>query len=122
MKKERRQQTERITIRVFPEVKEMLERDAEKAGLSLSGLLKFRACGEVASLMPTKQKRLPADLELLRQILGQLGKIGNNHNQIAHHLNQEKGFDMEKINFKVFGKRLGEIRIDLLRALGVIQQ
>jgi uncharacterized protein (DUF1778 family) len=120
MKNKSRQQTETITFRVFPEVKAMLEEKSANAGLSVSGYVRLLSCGESAGLMVTKQKRLPVDMELLRKILGALGKIGNNHNQIAHHLNQLKGFDMEKIHFKVVGHRLKEIRMDLLRALKVI--
>ena len=36
---------------------------------------------------PRSQRRMPADAKALREIIGHLGRIGNNLNQIAYHLN-----------------------------------
>jgi hypothetical protein len=33
------------------------------------------------------QRRMPADAKALREIIGHLGRIGNNLNQVAYHLN-----------------------------------
>lgn len=119
MEKSKRQQTEKITFRVLPEVKKQLEIDAEKVGLSVSGLVKFRTCGDAAALMPTKQKRLPSDMGMLRQILGKLGRIGGNVNQIAKRLNSTDDFRIEKREVDVLVYRVRQIRSDLLAALGI---
>jgi hypothetical protein len=36
---------------------------------------------------PRSKARLPVDAQLVRQVLAQLGKYGNNMNQIAYQLN-----------------------------------
>ena len=110
-----RQQTKTVTFRLYPEVKEKLEIDAEKAGLSVSGLVKFRACGEAAAVMPTKQKRIPANAHELRRIMGELGKIGSNLNQIARFINSTDSFDSEKISLKLIEHHMRKMRKALLR-------
>lgn len=119
MKKERRQQTARVTVRMFPETKKQLEIEAGNVGLSASGLMKFRTFGEAAAIMPTKQKRIPADVEQLRKIMGELGRWGNNLNQISHHLNKSDGYDSEKISLKLIEHHLKKIRNAVLRAVGI---
>ena len=36
---------------------------------------------------PRSQRRMPADAKALREFIGHLGRIGNNLNHIAYHLN-----------------------------------
>lgn len=119
MKNENRQQTARVTVRMFPEVKKQLENEAANVGLSASGLMKFRTFGEAAAIMPTKQKVITPDLKLLRQVLGALGKWGNNLNQISHHLNKSEGYDSEKISLKLIEHNLKQIRKAVLSMAGV---
>ena len=58
---------------------------ADKAGLAVAAFMRAAALGDAG---PRAQRRPPADHKALRQILGQLGKIGSNINQIAHSLNK----------------------------------
>ncbi|HFC30374.1 MAG TPA: plasmid mobilization relaxosome protein MobC [Oceanospirillales bacterium] len=120
MNDKKRHQNARISIRLTKQIKDRLERDAEQAGLSLSGLVKFRTLGQAAAVLPTKQKRISADLKLLRQILGELGKIGSNQNQIARRLNSGNHTQIEKTGQQVIQWKLESIRKDILTALGVI--
>ena len=53
---------------------------ADKAGLAIAAFMRAAALGDAG---PRAQRRPPADHKALRQILGQLGRIGNNLNQIA---------------------------------------
>ncbi|WP_263350001.1 MobC family plasmid mobilization relaxosome protein [Acidicapsa acidisoli] len=57
---------------------------ADKAGLAIAAFMRAAALGDPG---PRAQRRPPADHKALRQILGQLGRIGNNLNQIARALN-----------------------------------
>jgi hypothetical protein len=57
---------------------------ADKAGLAIAAFMRAAALGDAG---PRAQRRPPADHKALRQILGELGRIGNNINQIARALN-----------------------------------
>ena len=82
------QQTEMLSFRVTRETKELIKREAEVENLSVGSLIKSRVLGPSAKSMRTTPRQPAADLEELRRIMGQLGKIGSNLNQIAKHLNQ----------------------------------
>src|SRR6267378_4095416 len=57
---------------------------ADKAGLSAAAFMRAAALGDPG---PRSQRRPPADHKALRRILGELGRVGNNINQIAYRLN-----------------------------------
>lgn len=57
---------------------------ADKAGLAIAAFMRAAALGDTG---PRAQRRPPADHKALRQILGHVGRIGNNINQIARALN-----------------------------------
>src|SRR6266851_117935 len=60
---------------------------ADEAGLSKGAFLRAAGLGDAG---PRAQRRPPADHVALRQILGQLGRVGNNLNQIARALNAKQ--------------------------------
>ncbi len=57
---------------------------ADKAGLAMAAFIRAAILGDTG---PRAQRRPPADHKALRQILGELGRVGNNLNQIARALN-----------------------------------
>jgi hypothetical protein len=57
---------------------------ADKAGLAVAAFMRAAALGDAG---PRAQRRPPADKQVLREGLGQLGRVGNNLNQIARALN-----------------------------------
>lgn len=57
---------------------------ADKAGLAVAAFMRAATLGDAG---PRAQRRPPADHKALRQILGELGRVGNNLNQIARALN-----------------------------------
>jgi len=62
---------------------------ADRAGLAVAAFMRAAALGDPG---PRAQRRPPADHVALRQLLGHVGRIGNNINQIARALNiAEKG-------------------------------
>lgn len=56
---------------------------ADKAGLAAAAFLRAAALGDAG---PRAQKKVPADAQALRELIGHLGKIGSNLNQIARYL------------------------------------
>jgi hypothetical protein len=90
---------------------------ADKAGLSTAGFMRAAALGDPG---PRAQRRPPADHKALRQILGHIGRIGNNINQIARALNAGEQaslkdlpaalrayLDIRKAIFEALGKNPG---------------
>ena len=94
-----RQQTARVTFRLIPELHQKLIHEAEAASLTVGSLVKSRLFGEAANIMKTKPARPATDIEELRKILGQLGKLGSNLNQIARSLNKNNSnFEQRELN------------------------
>ena len=90
---------------------------ADGAGRAVGAFLREAALGNAG---PRAQRRPPADHVALRQILGQLGKIGSNLNQIARSMNIGEQPDLPELKtaihayletrnaiFKALGKELG---------------
>jgi hypothetical protein len=90
---------------------------ADKAGLSIAAFMRAAALGDAG---PRAQRRPPADHKILRRILGELGRIGNNINQIARALNAGQKIRLPELNdalraynalrdaiFEALGKKLG---------------
>lgn len=82
-KSEARQRTDRLFVRLTPEEKAIFLGRADKAGLTAAAFLRAAALGNAG---PRAQKRVPADAQALREMIGHLGKIGSNLNQIARYL------------------------------------
>lgn len=118
MAERNRQQTKIITFRVIPEAHEKLLEEAEKKNISVSALIKKLVFGKLAKKMKSSPRKPLADVEELRKILGQLGKMGSNVNQIAKHLNSGNEFIDVHLH-KSIENELKSTRRALLDALGV---
>ena len=81
---EKRQRNKRLSIRFTAEEFNQIAARADQAGLGSAALLRAAALGDAG---PRAQRRPPADHKALRQLLGHVGRIGNNINQIARALN-----------------------------------
>jgi len=90
---------------------------ADKAGLALGAFIRDVALGDAG---PRAQRRPPADHVTLRKILGNIGRIGNNINQIARALNSGELIRLPELKealrailairgaiFEALGKKLG---------------
>lgn len=82
-KSETRQRTELVFARLTPEEKARFVDRADAAGLTTAAFLRAAAIKDAG---PRAQKKLPADAQALREVIGHLGKIGSNLNQIARYL------------------------------------
>ncbi len=78
-----RQRTRQCLVRFTDEEFERVSGKADKAGIACAAFLRAAALGDPG---PRAQRRPPADHKALRRILGELGRIGNNVNQIAYRL------------------------------------
>ena len=59
----------------------------------MSGYLRALAFGKETQ-QPRAAHRPPVEKEILGRLLGELGKIGSNMNQLAHHANRGKGVEI----------------------------
>lgn len=78
----------KFTIRLTDVMYESLEQDAMKAGLSVSEYARELLLNN----RPVVKQEIVFDSEELLHVLGDMGKIGSNLNQIAHHLNGGGGW------------------------------
>lgn len=78
----------KFTIRLTNVMYESLEQDAVKAGLSVSEYARELLLNN----RPVVKHEIVFDSEELLHVLGDMGKIGSNLNQIAHHLNGGGGW------------------------------
>lgn len=111
---ERRQRDIRLSIRLTAEEFNRIAARADACGLGRAAYL--RASGLDGDAGPRAQRRPPADHKALRQILGHLGRVGNNINQIARSLNAG-----DKVNLPALEAALRaylEIRNAIFEALG----
>src|SRR5262249_15881000 len=86
---------------------------ADRAGRTVGAFLREIALGNAGL---RAQRRPPTDHVLLRQILGQLGKIGSNFNQIAHRLNAGDQPHFPQLKKTLKDRR--ESRDQILQAVG----
>jgi len=74
-------------VRVTERDRERIERQAQEAGLKIGGYLRALALGSAG---PRAVKRPRVEREQLARILGEIGKVGSNVNQLAKWSNTEK--------------------------------
>lgn len=83
-----------VSIRLDGEERARALELADKSGLALGAFARaamFGATGLRAKRRPT------ADREALLRVLGELGRVGNNVNQIAHRLNAGQQADADEV-------------------------
>jgi hypothetical protein len=106
----------RFNVRCKPGLLDRLAADAKAAGLSLSAYV-CMALGENRR-PPHVRSTVPlADRQLFAKALGELGKIGSNHNQLARRQNTV-GEEPEADEWLRIEAAIQEIRRMLLAALG----
>ncbi len=103
-----------VTVRLSDGEREKLDELSSRSGLAVGAFMRAAAFGDSG---PRAQRRPPVDHAALRQILGHCGRIGNNLNQIAKHLNVGGKPDLHEIK-EALGAYL-DIRHAILKALGM---
>lgn len=111
---EKRQRDSVISIRLDGKERDRARALADKAGLALGAFARAAILGGAG---PRAQRRPPADHKALRQLLGHLGRIGNNLNQIARRLNAGARADLPELREVLTA--LLDIRNGIFAALGM---
>jgi hypothetical protein len=109
---DKRQRDKTVTVRLTKDEHDALESLSSRSGLALGAFMRAAAFGNSG---PRAQRRPPADHQALRQILGHCGRIGNNLNQIAKHLNEGGQASLEELREAL--KAYLHIRTAILAAL-----
>jgi Bacterial mobilisation protein (MobC) len=110
---EKRARKKHLTIRLADEEREAIDVGAERAGLTAGSYARQILLGAPA---PRQVRRPAVEKKQLARLLGQLGYIGNNVNQIARALNSGDEADQEALQLAL--SELSAIRDAALRALG----
>lgn len=102
-----------LNIRLTQTQAERLLVESTELGITRGSLVKERVFGGV----PLVRKPRPDEVQL-RRLVGEIGKIGSNVNQISKRLNQGHGLDDRRSLGRIHTD-LGLMRENLLKTLGV---
>ncbi len=111
---ETRRRNTSIMVRVTPQERDAIDNLAMQKGLPLGAFLRAAALGDPG---PRAQRRVPVDAKMLRRLLGEVGRVGNNLNQIAHHLNARNEYHEAQLQAALAAH--DDLRKAILTALGV---
>lgn len=112
---QKRQRNKQVKVNFLAEEFNLAAAKAARSGLSLAAFARAAMLGDAG---PRAKSQLPVDAALLRQVLAQHGRYGNNMNQIAYVLNAEGSHKVLEADFRLALKEWAEIRDTILAALG----
>jgi hypothetical protein len=113
-KSEKRQRQKQVKLRLTSDEFNAVSSKAAAAGYTNAAYARASMLGDAG---PRAQRKLPMDARLMREALAQLGRYGNNMNQIAYQLNAQGEQGLEA-DFRGALQQWGEIRDTMLAALG----
>jgi len=108
---EKRQRTTIVTMRINPQEAATIRQIAQTRGESVSALMRN-------ALLHNRPRASRIEVQAVARLLGQLGKIGSNINQIAYHLNAGRPGDRVEGSLEEALRDLSELRLVCLQALG----
>jgi hypothetical protein len=103
-----------IPVRCNESERTAISEKATQAGLSVGAFLRSLALGDAG---PRAVRRPPIERKELARLLGWLGKLGSNVNQLAHGFNRDRilpGFP----ELLAIRREVAEMRAALMKALG----
>ena len=112
---ETRQRQRVISFRVDPTEYERIKTEADRGGVTVGT---FARDVLISAKAPRRVRRPPAEKAELVRILGELGKIGSNVNQLAAKANVGVLRVLDPMSLAQIQDDLDEMRDDLMRALG----
>ncbi|MDH6258428.1 hypothetical protein [Bradyrhizobium sp. BR13661] len=103
-----------IAVRCTAQERATITEAAAKSGLAVGAYLRATALGSPG---PRAVRRPPVERKELARLLGHLGKVGSNLNQIAHAYNRDRNLPglSELVEMRI---DVGELRAALMKALG----
>ena len=103
-----------ISVRCTAEERSKIDEAARQAGLSIGAYLRSLALGSAG---PRAVRRPPIERKELARLLGHLGKVGSNLNQLAYAYNRERRIP-GLAELTTMRQQVGELRDALMKALG----
>jgi Bacterial mobilisation protein (MobC) len=110
---EKRARSKHLTIRLTPDERAKIDADAERAGLTAGSHARQVLLG---AKTPRQVRRPPVERQELARLLGSLGHVGGNLNQLAHRFNSGLPTDRQEVLEAI--RSLNPVRDAVLRALG----
>lgn len=110
---EKRVRSKHLTLRLSPEERAAIDEAAERAGLTAGSYARDLLLNAPA---PRQVRRPPVERRELARLLGELGRVGNNLNQIARNSNAGAFVDGVAMNEVMAGLLI--LRDAILSALG----
>jgi hypothetical protein len=110
---EKRVRTTHLTVRLSPDERAAIDQAADRSGLTPGSYARQVMLGAPA---PRQVRRPPVERRELARLLGELGHVGGNLNQIARTMNFGNGVDAWELKQTLAG--LGLVRDAILKALG----
>jgi hypothetical protein len=110
---ETRVRSKHLTIRLSPDERGSIDQAADRSGLTPGSYARQVLLGAPA---PRQVRRPPVERRELARLLGELGHVGGNLNQIACDMNFGRGVDARDLKQELHG--LGLVREAILKALG----
>jgi hypothetical protein len=104
--------TVRMEVRLTPDEELKLIALAGGSGANVSDYVRARSLGH-----PVPRTVATDDRKALIELLGELGKIGSNLNQVARHLNQGNPVDQERDSVRQVTDSLASLHARILKAL-----
>lgn len=109
---EKRKKSILVAFRTEEAEKAEIDEAAEAAGLTVGSYCRAIILKKV---LTTPRKKPSLDRVLLSQLVGQLGKVGSNLNQMARRLNEGKGAGSERITAACGD--VANLKVELLKAI-----
>jgi hypothetical protein len=110
---EKRVRGKHLTIRLSPEERAAIDQAADRSGLTPGSYARQVLLG---APVPRQVRRPPVERRELARLLGEIGHVGSNLNQIARLANMRDEVDATELAETLVG--LGVVRDAILKALG----
>jgi hypothetical protein len=110
---EKRVRTTHLTIRLTPDERAAIDQASDRSGLTSGSYARQAVLGAPT---PRQVRRPPVERRELARLLGEIGHVGANLNQIARGVNLGNGVDAWELRQTLAG--LGLVRDAILKALG----
>jgi len=110
---EKRVRSKHLTIRFSPEERASIDEAADRSGLTPGSYARQVLLGAPA---PRQVRRPPVERRELARLLGEIGHVGGNLNQIARDMNLGWGVPADELKQELHG--LGLVRDAIMKALG----
>ena len=103
----------RLSFRVTDQERQQIEDDAERAGVTVGAYIRQVL---LDAPVPRQSKRPPVEKKELARLLGHIGKIGSNINQLARAANAN--IPVSSLSLQAELDALKQLRLDIKNALG----